>query len=349
MTWPWSRPETRSAASNSYSGLVIAGLIAEATGGTTAAVSSATGSVQAAAGLWARCLSACRSDVPGVDAPLLAAIGFDLGTKGESLWVLDVDPITAQLRMLRAGDWTVYGSDPNPATWSYLATIPAPSGSVTRRVQPGGAAHFTYLPDSRRPWRGDAPWQRVPTLASLAAEVEAALRDEARQPVQALIPAPQGMNKDTKADLRARVLDRRQIATFMETMAAGFGTGRAAAPQADYSIKRFQPDPKPGLVSLCKEIPAAVGTVYGVPPVLMNGAGSETQTREAYRRFVATAIGPLARLVEGVLTSALEQPVTLDLGALRSWDVAGQARAYHVLREGGMSDADAMDHAGLSA
>ena len=157
------------------------------------------------------------------------------------------------------------------------------------------------------------------------------------------------MNEDGKADLRARVLDRRRIATFVEGMMQGFGAGRGAAPQGDYSIKRFQPDPKQGLVSLCKEIPAAVGTVYGVPPVLMNGAGSETQTREAYRRFVATAIGPLARLVEGVLTATLERPVSLDLGALRSWDVAGQARAYHVLRQGGMSDADAMDHAGLSA
>ena len=243
MTWPWSRSESRSAASNSYSGLVLAGLLAEATGGRSAAVSSTSGAVQSAAALWARCLGACRSDVPGVDAGLLSAIGYDLGTKGESLFVLDVDPITGSLRMLRAGGWTVYGNDPNPATWRYLATIPAPSGSVTRQVPAGGAAHFTYLPNARLPWTADAPWERAPMLASLAVEVEAALRDEARQPVQALIPAPTGMTDDEKAAYRARVLDRRQGATFVETQMQAFGTGRGAAPQADYSHQAIPPGP----------------------------------------------------------------------------------------------------------
>lgn len=344
MTWPWSRSESRSA--EGYSGLVLAGLLAEATGGRSAAVSSTSGAVQSAASLWARCLGACTSTVPGVDAALLANIGYDLGTKGESLFVLDVDPINGSLRMLRAGDWTVYGGDPNPATWRYLATIPAPSGSVTRQVPAGGAAHFLYLPNARLPWTADAPWERAPMLASLAVEVEAALRDEARQPVQALIPAPLGMSEPAKADMRARVLDRRQLATFVETQMSGFGAGRAAAPQADYGIKRFKPDPAAPLVSLCKDVPGQVGVLYGIPVVMTTGTGSETIVREAYRRFIATTIAPLARMVGDVLTAALELPVELDLGPLRSRDVAGIARAVSALVSSGMSIEEALTQVG---
>ena len=105
----------------------------------------------------------------------------------------------------------------------------------------------------------------------------------------------------------------------------------------------------PGLVRLCSDVPAAIGIVYGVPPVLMNGAGVETVTREAWRRFAASTIGPIARLTGEVLTAGLGDPVELDVRPLRAWDTAGQARAYHVLRQGGMSDAEAADAAGLNA
>ena len=58
------------------------------------------------------------------------------------------------------------------------------------------------------------------------------------------------------------------------------------------------------------------------------GSGSETQTREAFRRFVLTAIEPLALIVSRELTRVFEVPVELDLSELAHADIAGRARAY---------------------
>lgn len=329
-----------------YAGLVLAGLVANARG-RGAAVSAASGAVQAAAGLWARCLAACAVEHPAVTPEVLAAIGYDLGTVGESLWALDVGP--SGLRLDRAGDWTIDGETSDPRGWRYLATFSGPSGWQSRKLDAAAVIHFRYLPDGRRPWLGVAPWKRAPMLASLAAEVETALRDEARQPVKTLVPIPQGTKEDDALAIKAAVTDRDEPVRAPETQRAGYGAGPGSAPQQDWGIKSLHVDPQAGLVKLCQDVPAALGTVYGIPPVLSNGAGTETQTREAYRRFVATGIAPIARLVGGALGAALEVPdLELDLRPLRSWDTAGQARAYHVLREGGMSDADAMEHAGLS-
>ena len=62
---------------NSYTDLVLAGLLAQQGRGAEAA-EWATGAVQSAAGLWARCLSVATSDLEAVTPEVLGAIGFDL-------------------------------------------------------------------------------------------------------------------------------------------------------------------------------------------------------------------------------------------------------------------------------
>ena len=71
------------------------------------------------------------------------------------------------------------------------------------------------------------------------------------------------------------------------------------------------------------------------------GSGSETQTREAFRRFILTGISPLAIIVSRELTRVFEVPVELDLDALAYVDLAGKARAYKSLLASGVSAADA--------
>lgn len=342
-----SRPdpsvEERSS-TGSYSDLVVAGLMAQAS--SAPPISSASGAVQSAAGLWAQCLGACRSNVPGVDAALLSNIGYDLGIEGESLWAIVAGP--SGLELERASTWSVNGASTNPRGWTYDATFSGPSAFTTRLLPAAAVLHFRYLPSNRQPWRGVAPWQRSPTLASLAAEIETALRDEARQPVQAIIPAPTGIKEETADALTVKLTDRRRPLSIVEGMMQSFGAGRMNAPQGDWSVKRLKPDPAATLVSLCKDVPGAVGVLYGVPIVMTTGSGSETIVREAFRRFVTTTISPLAVLIGDVLTEALEQPVELDLTPLRSRDVAGIARAVHVLTQSGMSLDDALEQAGAT-
>ena len=48
---------------------------------------------------------------------LLAEAARDLIVNGEALYKLDVNPLTGAVRLLRATSYSVYGADPDPATW----------------------------------------------------------------------------------------------------------------------------------------------------------------------------------------------------------------------------------------
>ena len=94
---------------------------------------------------------------------------------------------------------------------------------------------------------------------------------------------------------------------------------------------------------IMRVIPELRGVLYGIPNVLTSGSGSETQTREAFRRFVLTAIEPLALIVSRDLTRVFEQPIELDLSELAHADIAGRARAFKALVGSGMPPADAAE------
>ena len=168
--------------------------MAQAGGGQGAAVLSASGAVQSAAGLWARCLGACRSDVPGVDGALLSAIGYDLGIEGESLWAIVAGP--GGLELERASTWTVNGASTNPRAWTYDATfsravlfhvatvarrggdafpVPAVEPSTLARCRP--VAKKPNAGVSRCRSRGRAPRRSTPAGADCRADPE---RYEAR-------------------------------------------------------------------------------------------------------------------------------------------------------------------------
>ena len=312
--------------------------------GAGAAASWATGAVQSAAGLWARCLSVATSEHEAVNPEVLGSIGFDLALVGEHVSVVQVDG-AGRVSLLRASSWNISGTA-DPATWVYSVSLSGPTGTHTRVVSADGVLHVRYLPDCRTPWRGVAPWKRSPTLSKLAAEVEAALVREARLPTKQIIPIPQGAGSsgDTMKDRLQNDDDR---VLLPSTTAGGFGAGRTSAPITDWKVSRMKSEPDEGLVALCKDVPTQIGSLFGIPPVLSSGGGSETQTREAFRRFVLTAIEPLALIIAREFTRVFEVPVELDLAQLAHADIAGRARAFKALTESGVSAADAALFAGV--
>ena len=208
MSWGISRArpatEVRSG-EHSYTDLVLAGLLAQQGRG-AASAEWATGAVQSAAGLWARCLSVATSDLEPVTPEVLGAIGFDLAVVGEHVSVLQVDG-TGRVALLRASSWNIAGG-PDPRSWLYDVSLSGPTGTHTRVVPADGVLHVRYLPDNRTPWRGVAPWKRAPSLSKLTAEVEAALIREVRLPTKIIIPMPQGANIDTntlRSDFQIRI------------------------------------------------------------------------------------------------------------------------------------------------
>ena len=225
------------------------------------------------------------------------------------------------------------------AAWAVLHRV-AP-------MAPDAVLHVRYLPDNRRPWVGVAPWRRSPELAALAARVESALLDETRIPSKAFITQPMGTPKDQTDNLRTDIQNRRYSIAFPPTTKAGYGSGASSAPVNDWKPSRVMPAPDPGLVQLCRDIPASVGLLFGIPVVLTSGGGSETQTREAFRRFVASTIQPIALLTSEALSVALSGDVALDLRALRAYDTQGQARSVGQLVKAGVDLDDALQTVGL--
>ena len=325
---------------NSYTDLILAGLLATQGRGAGAAAEWATGAVQSAASLWARCLSVASSEpeLEAVSPDLLGAIGYDLGTLGEHLSVLQVDG-AGGLALLRAASWNISGGA-EPRSWQYDVSLSGPTGTTTRVVPSSGVLHVRYLPDNRTPWRGVAPWKRAPALSKLAAEVEAALVREASLPTKQIIPMPQGL-PTASGTMKDRIQNGDDQVILPATTAAGYGSGKTSTPLTDWKVSRLKSEPDEGLVQLCREVPGQVGILYGIPNVLTSGSGSETQTREAFRRFVLTAIEPLALIVARELTRVFEVPVELDLSELAHADIAGRARAFKSLTAAGMSPADA--------
>ena len=112
-----ARPATEvRSGEHSYTDLVLAGLLAQQGRG-AASAEWATGAVQSAAGLWARCLSVATSDLEPVTPEVLGAIGFDLAVVGEHVSVLQVDA-GGRVALLRASSWNIAGG-PDPASWLY--------------------------------------------------------------------------------------------------------------------------------------------------------------------------------------------------------------------------------------
>ena len=298
------------------------------------------GPCQSAAGLWARCLSVATSDLEAVSPDVLGGIGWDLAIVGEHVSVVQVDG-TGRVALLRASSWNISGG-PDPRSWLYDVSLSGPTGTHTRVVPAAGVVHVRYLPDNRIPWRGVAPWKRAPTLSKLAAEVESALVREARLPTKMIIPMPQGGGIDV-GTLRNDMQNNAYQTVFPTTTAAGFGAGRSSAPLTDWKVTRLKSEPEEALVGLCRDIPGQIGILYGIPNVLTSGTGSETVTREAFRRFVLTAIEPLALIISKECTRVFEVPVELDLSELAHADIAGRARAFKALSGAGMSPSDAAE------
>ena len=74
----------------------------------------------------------------------------------------------------------------------------------------------------------------------------------------------------------------------------GSAVEASSAPLSDWKVTRLKSEPDESLVGLCKDsCPGKSACCMGYRTCLTSGRRlSETQTREAFRRFVLTAIEP---------------------------------------------------------
>ena len=348
MRWPWGRTEKRQQTGGAYTDAIVSLLQSAAT---SVGEPNATAAMETAAGLWSRAFASAELSTPiaAVTPFVLASIGRELVRRGESLWAIAVRRGEIELRP--AGSWDIAGGS-NPKSWVYRFDTFGPSGGETRVYPAASVLHFKYATDPERPWAGLSPLGYARATGRLAANLELRLGEEAGARVGYLLPVPadggSGDADDPLASLKNDLAALQGNTALIETTSAGFGEGRAAAPQSDWKAQRMGASPPATLAELRGDAAMAVLAACGVPPGLATDKAEGSGQREAWRRFSVGTVQPVARCVAEELAFKLDVPgLRLHFESLGAADLAGKARAVGVFTKAGVDLARALELAGL--
>ncbi|MDE0205992.1 MAG: hypothetical protein OXP66_08190 [Candidatus Tectomicrobia bacterium] len=348
MRWPWQRQTENRA---SFTDAIVAALYAGAAGtGTRDAL--ATAALEAVSSLYAGAFARAKLEpaVPAVTPATLALIARDLIRRGESLHLIET--AGGELMLRPVGSWDIRGGV-DPASWWARCDLFGPSGNVTRLVPHRAVVHCRYSMDPSRPWLGVGPLQWAESTGALAGRLETGLADEAGANPAQLLPVPQnpgGGDDDPVGELKSNIAAKRGKVQFVETVAAGWGEGKSAAPLRDWEQKRIGADWPDVLRATRAEVFRDVAAACNLPAVLLDARAEGTSQREALRRWVHLAVEPLGEIVAAELAAKLDRPgLALSFAPLMASDLAGKARAIKGLVEAGLDLPAATAIAGLDS
>lgn len=306
----WLAPETEDRAG--YTDILTQAILSRA----NATDSVYSGALEIAAGNMSRALASAVASGPDGELftpPVMAEIGRDLIECGESIWQIMPD------RLLH---------------------LPALD------IQPGTRQlHLRYSTDVHS-GRGIGPLGRAAALATLANTVENSLAKEAGALVGYILPIPTDGQDASVAQLRRDLQALDGKIALVETAAGGWDAGRAAAPRREYEPRRLGPDIPQSSLQLYKEINRMVMVACGLPTELLDERTEGTSNREAWRRFLHSTLQPLARIIQAQAREA-GLVVEFSFEALFASDIAGRARAFGSLVQGGMDVEEAAILTGL--
>ena len=347
MKWPWKSDNLEYRADDSFTNALITLLTARA-GGQQAALPAAIGALEAASGLIGRAFATAMVETPatavlGALTPAcLALVARSLVRAGEI--VLYLDTSAGMIDLLPAQSWDVDGG-PNPRTWEYRVTVSGPERTFTYdRVPATGVLHFQWARDAATPWRGVGPLQSGQLTARLAADLMAALADEAATPRGQVMQLPIDGDDPTLINLKASIKNLAGGMAYLEGGDMGGGPGGGVVRMAE----RIGAQPPAALVELFKLTRLDVLAACGINPSLFDVAPGVAM-REAYREFLFSTVSPLGRMVAFECTEKLGAPVTMDWSELRAGDIASHARAFSSMVQGGIPVERAAALSGLLA
>lgn len=346
--WPFfNRREVRE---SSLTDALVTQIVASA-GGAVSARPTATGALEACAGLLGRAFAGATVEGPPMlTAPLTPAflnlIGRELVRRGEVVFNIDV-PVD-RLELTPAADWDVSGGS-NAAEWMYRLNLAGPSATTTiGNREAAGVLHFCWAVEPSRPWRGLSPIAAAALAGRLSAETAKALADESSGPRGSLLPTPKDGNDPSIDELRGDLKNLNGAVALVESMKSGWqGASNSREAPADWVARRLGAAPPVGLVSLHETASREVGLACGVPAALLSESAPGTAAREAWRQFLFGTVAPLGKLVADELSRKLDAPISLTWADLRASDLAGRARAFQSMVNGGMELGRAAGLAGL--
>ena len=338
--WPFGNVEHRESATDA----IVTALIAQAGGSSAAPSVEALAQVEACAGLWSRAFASATVE-PQTPATIaltpvvLASIGRGLAVRGEAVFEIEVN---GAVQLTQASSWRVAGGT-RPETWRYTVELPLPQGgAVKKSLSADAVLHVKYATRPAAPWAGISPLGMAEETRALATWIERRLAEETSTATSYVLPLPEAADVEA---LKADIKGGRGRLLIVDTTSGGWGDGVSSSPQRDWKSNRLGADPPESLGKLRSDVRGDVFGAYGIPNTVFGSGGA---AREAYRQFLSSTIGPVAKIAVHELSNKLDTPtLALDFTELRAADIAGRARAYGVLINAGMSPAEAAEATGL--
>ena len=333
MRWPWQRLEKREA--SEYSDRIIAGILAQASGQVATDLLSAA---EAGISMISRALSMATIAGPepysrALTPKLLAIAGRELLSAGEVVFLIQVR--RGNLRLLPCAAHDVTGGY-SEAEWRYRVDLPGPSGWMSRYVSADEVLHFRHNLSAEEPWRGRSPLFRGSGSFELAKLVERSLHYEASVAHGRLIAIPDGTGGEVVEQLKNDLRNLEGKTMLPSTTAAGFGQGRAMAPQADWKPQRIGADFPDAAVNLRAQMTEAVLSMMGLSTVMFAQRGDGTARREAMRQAHHLAFLPLLEVIAEEARAKLDPGLTFTLKRIGAADIQGRSRALATLVKAGV-------------
>ena len=239
------------------------------------------------------------------------------------------------------------GGGIRPSSWVYQVDLPRPGGDpIKRRVPAEGVVHVLSGAAAASPWRrGRSPLESAGLTSGQLAHIERSLGLDASVPTGGIMPQPDGASPASVKQAEPALTQGKGGLTLVETVAAGWGQGKTAAPRKDWEQVRFGAMVQQPNVLLRDATGQLIMGALGVNRRLFDGDGASSES--AYRGMVSGICQHLAVLLEREIGVKLERPLTLDLSPASGYDVRGIGRAVGALVNAGVPLDSALRIAGV--
>lgn len=179
-----------------------------------------------------------------------------------------------------------------------------------------------------------SPLNNARTLRDMSRKLENSLNTEANAAVGYLLAVPSDGASGTVDQLRQDLASLAGRIAVIESQRGGWGMGDPGARGREYVLARMGPDFPASNVELYVRARDTVLSACGLPIGLIR-SDDGTGQRESWRRYLHGTVAPLGRIVvEAAADIGLE--ISLDWDQLFASDIAGRARAFQSLVNGGM-------------
>ena len=347
MSWYWPFSEKRS--TGGFSDAIIRAVEAQAS--QTVADSSSTAAIECVAGLLSRTLAGAKVSGPSwavdaVNPPWLAVVGRSLIRDGASLSVMR--PATDGLHLIPAAFWTWetwQALGEIESEWLVRATTYGPSASTTRTLERDSVVYVRWGVAPGLLYRGRSPASWANLTAKMNSETTRVLGDESSGPISQILPLPVGAEDESVALLKSDIRNSRGKVLFPETAAAGFGEGKAAAPQRDFVQSRQGPNPPESLVKLSEVSFKHMVGAAGASSALFDDSDG-TSKMQALRMWHMSTVMPIVGVLQYELRQRLGADIRIEVDNYAK-DIVGRAKMLKDLVTGGVDTDKALALSGL--